>query len=61
MKKILLAIIVILCIILLLHIYNDDGEYVTGWGVVPQTVASSVSGSMVGAGILMIFFGDCTI
>jgi hypothetical protein len=61
MKKILLAIIVLVCIILLLKLYREEKEYITTLGVMPQAVVSSVSGSIVGAGILMILFSDCNV
>lgn len=59
MKKILLIGTVVLCIILIISLHHDESEYVTRFEIVPQTVAESVSGSIIGAGILMIFFSDC--
>jgi hypothetical protein len=58
MKKIFLIGIVIICIIFLIKLYHDEHEYITRWKVVPQAVAGSVVSSVVGAGILMIVFGD---
>jgi hypothetical protein len=59
MKKIFLIGIVVLCIIILITLYHDEQEYMTKWGMIPQAVASSIAGSIVGAGFLMIMFGDC--
>ena len=61
MKKILMIGTVVVCIIFLIKLHHDEEEYVTRLEIVPQTVAAQIYGSIIGAGILMIFFSDCNI
>lgn len=61
MKKILLIGIVAVLVIFLIKLHHDEEEYVTRFEIVPQNVAASISGSIIGAGILMIFFSNCNI
>lgn len=59
MKKLLLIGTVVACVIFLIKLHHEEEEYVTIFGIVPQKVAASISGSIIGSGILMIFFSDC--
>lgn len=59
MKKLILFGIVVSCIILIIKLHHDEEEYVTRLEIIPQNVAASISGSIIGAGVLMIFFSEC--
>ena len=59
MKKLYLFGTVILCIILIIYLYHDTDEYITTYEIIPQAVATSVLGSVIGASFLILLFGDC--
>jgi hypothetical protein len=51
--------VVVTCVIFIIKLHHDEEKYVTQFGVVPQASAEAILGSIIGAGILMIFFPDC--